>query len=136
MSRTSLLPFFCKHDKLTYFKHVLLAQSSHVSCSKNPMIYSFTAPSIFSWHHSRQRIEERLKLDEKHRQEEKRAQHHLVKLDQKIVKLDQKIVKLDQKNLPKDGSDPNKVFGKPHDPTTSYLSTYMPKPNQVNFIHS
>ena len=73
------------------------------------------------------RIEERLKLDEKLRQEEKRAQQHLMKLE-----VHHKTVKLDHKHAKEAaGGDGGKSFGK-HDPTTSYLSTYMPKPNPVS----
>ena len=62
--------------------------------------------------HIRVRIEERLKLDERVRHEEKRA----------LLKL------ADKPGKPKEGE--TKGFGK-HDPTVSYLSTYMPKANQV-----
>ena len=69
------------------------------------------------------RIEERLKIDEKHRHEEKRAQQHLMKLE-----VHHKTVKLDHKP----GKDAAGEAIRKHDPTTSYLSTYMPKTNPVS----
>ena len=82
---------------------------------------------VTSWF-PRMRIEERLKLDEKLRQEENRAQQqHLMKLE-----VHHKSGKIDHKPGKEIAGDGGKSFGK-HDPTTSYLSTYMPKSNTVSF---
>ena len=75
------------------------------------------------------RIEERLKMDEKLRQEENRAQQqHMMKLE-----VHHKTGKVDHKPGKEAAGDGGKSFGK-HDPTTSYLSTYMPKTNAVSVV--
>ena len=75
------------------------------------------------------RIEERLKMDEKLRQEENRAQQqHMMKLE-----VHHKTGKVDHKPGKETAGDGGKSFGK-HDPTTSYLSTYMPKTNAVSDV--